>query len=82
MKEYQPDDEAHNAFAKKRIKEFEGQKTFSPPDTELMKPAIDEIQKGTNVRAFIVAVETKDGIILHHKSRGSEQLMRRLNGSD
>jgi|GEM_PF-5563404 len=79
MKNYESDDKVHEDFAKKRIKEFEGQKTFSPPDTELMKPAIDEILKGTNVRAFIVAVETKDGILLTHKSLGSEKLMRRLN---
>lgn len=77
--------EAHRTFLDKTIAEFNSKKeqqTFGTPDTELMKPAIDEIVKGKNVRAFVVAVELKDGTLFSHKSQGSEKLMKRLNGDD
>lgn len=72
----------HDAFSKPTIREVKsGQRTFSTPDHEIVKPTLEIIMKG-EARAFIVALETKQGIKFYHKSLGSDKLMELLVGSD
>lgn len=45
----------------------------APTDLEALLPIIQELLQG-NWRCFIIALETRDGIRLIHKSMGSEHL--------
>lgn len=65
-------------FTEKRVKEVKSeQDTFGTPDYEALKPILKELEKD-DYRAVIIAVETKDGIELLHKSCNSSKLWEKL----
>lgn len=64
----------------KEVEENRAQKQFNgPADLEALLPILKELLDG-DVHSFIIALRTRDGITLTHKSRGSEKLMEALNG--
>ena len=51
----------------------------TPTDLEALLPILRELLDG-DVHSFIIALRTRDGITLTHKSRNSEKLMEALDG--
>lgn len=51
----------------------------APTDLEALLPILKELLDG-DVQSFIIALRTRDGITLTHKSRNSEKLMEALDG--
>lgn len=61
----------------REVEESRQRKFNGPADMEALLPILKELLDG-DVRCFIIALETRDGIILTHRSRNSEKLMEKL----
>lgn len=64
---YESDPENIRKFTEKRTQEVNEQETFGTPDLAEIQPMIDEILAG-KTRSVIIAMETKDGLIISFKS--------------
>jgi len=66
---------------KARMQEVEANRDqeqfYGPGDMEALLPILKELLD-RDVRCFIIALETRDGIILTHRSRNSEHLLEAL----
>lgn len=74
---YESDPKNVEKYVNKRIEEIREHETFGSPEYEAMLPIIQELQKDS-YRAVIIAVETRDGIRLMHRSCNSDKLTREL----
>ncbi len=63
----------------REVEESRQRKFNGPADMEALLPILKELLDG-DVHSFIIALQTRDGITLLHKSRNSEKLLEALNG--